>query len=65
MNLKALLMLCLILFASASTIVALTVSFGTQISEALDTATISQTLESGQVEPTGDPIDDPVPPDLK
>lgn len=62
MNLKAVLMLCLILFAFASTIATLTISVGTGIPKVFGTATaITQNVESGRVQPMGDPVDNPLP----
>lgn len=62
MNWKAVLLLCLVLFAAtfissvANTTISLT-SLGNEIS-----ASNSAILETGLIEPMGDPIDDPAAP---
>lgn len=59
MNLKPILMVCLIFFAFASTIATMTIAFGTRTPDVLGiTRTPTYNAEFGQVQPMGDPIDD-------
>jgi len=59
MNLKPILMVCLIFFAFASTITTMTIAFGTWTPDVFGvTRTFAYNVEPGQVLPMGDPIDD-------
>lgn len=59
MNLKAVLMLCVIIFAFASTVATITIALGSRTPNVFGTTrSISYIIDSGQVQPTGDPIDD-------
>ena len=64
MNVKAVLMLCLIIFAFASTIATITIAFGTRTPDVFGIKrTIVYNIESRQVEPMiGDPIGGDFPP---
>lgn len=59
MNLKVVLSLFLIFFASAIITVAMAVNIPT-LNDFSVTKTSLHNIESGEVEPAGDPIDDPV-----
>ena len=62
MNLKAVLMLCLIFFAFASTVATITIAFGTRTPDVFGTTrTFTYNIGFGQFQPTGDIIDDPTP----
>lgn len=62
MNLKAVLMLCLIFFAFASTIATVTNAFDKRTPKVFGiTTSITYNIKSGQVQPTGDLVDDPLP----
>jgi len=51
-------MVCLIFSAFVSTIATMTIAFGTRTPDALGiTMTATYNVESGQVQPMGDPID--------